>query len=56
MLIKFFSFILLIIGIICVTITFVKYYYDFPNVVYKYKYINRSCQDIDNIPVSILYK
>ena len=33
-----------------------KYYYSCPNEIIEYKYINKSCNNIDEIPTSMLFK
>ena len=33
-----------------------KYYYNCPTQIIEYKYINKSCNNIDEIPTSILFK
>jgi hypothetical protein len=49
-------FILFIIPIITLSILIFKYYNNCPNKVIEYKYINKSCSDIEQIPTSLLFK
>ena len=53
--IKFVNYILFIISISIISILFYKNYYNCPNTIIKYKYINKDCNNND-IPVNIMFK